>query len=212
MVICYNIPKISNYPHRKASYRGDNMTEQSIFKGKITLNRTGQAKKCISFNFVLPTISLDQVVMHGFKEFNFQDNEKRELSSNHRRIIRQYQHLCPLELTRYSNELINIINSSSHSDKPIEIEASDAGTFICLTAIYSGKIKKECEIIFNLSSSPLRLFPKNLAKSCKKSNNIFVKFIDQRESWFSKLDSISKRPVYIKLKNDIENEELLLIG
>ncbi len=204
--------KISKHPHRKEIYRGDIMTAQSIFKGKITLNRAKGPKKSINFNFETPNIPLEQVVMHGFKNFNFQEKEKRELSSNHRRIIRQYQHLCPLELTRYSNELINIINSSKVESGPIEIEASDAGTFICLTAIYSGRINNDYEVVFKLNSSPLSLFPKNLAKNGKNTKNIYIKFDDQGDCWFSKLDSLSKRPVYIKLKMDREHEDLLLVG
>ncbi|EQC47194.1 hypothetical protein [Bacteriovorax sp. Seq25_V] len=188
------------------------MTEQNIFKGKITLNRSKGPKKSINFKFDTPSIPLDQVVMHGFKDFNFQENEKRELSSNHRKIIRQFQHLCPLEITRYSNELVNIINSTNAEHGPIEIEASDAGTFICLTAIYSGRINNDHEVIFKLSSSPLRLFPKNLAKNHKNFKNIQIKLDGNCDCWFSKLESISKQPVYLKIKMYSESEDYKLAG
>jgi hypothetical protein len=185
------------------------MTVEKLFKGKIKIKNSKKPKKSLDFKFETKDFSIDQVVMGNFCNIGFDEHEKRDLSCTHRQIIKHYQTLDPKTLKKYSAELIKSIKETN-SDR-IDIEASDAGTFICLTAIYSGRLPKNKEIFFHLSSSPIQLFPKTLVKSKTAGHGVSISFCQAGDSWLRAFHCLQKTPDYIEVSNGSfgEDQELL---
>ena len=185
------------------------MTVEKLFKGKIKILNSKKPKKSLDFKFETHDFSIDQVVMGNFCNLGFNEHEKRELSAGHRQIIKSYQTISEKELRKYSNELIKYIKETN-SDR-IDIEANDAGTFICLTAIYSGRLPKNKDIFFHLSSSPIQLFPKSLVKKKNAAHAVSISFCQIGNSWLRSFQCLQKAPSYIEIPTGTfgEDQELL---
>lgn len=185
------------------------MTIEKLFRGKIKILNSKKPKGSLEFKFETHDFSIDQVVMGNFCHIDFDEDEKRELSAGHRQIIKHYQTINERQLKKYSSELIKSIKDSP-SDR-IEIEAQDAGTFICLAAIYSGKLPKNKEIYFHLSSTPLQLFPKSLVKTKTAGHSVTINFCQVGNSWMRSFHCLQKAPDYLEVPNPTlgEDQELL---
>jgi len=185
------------------------MAAEKLFKGKIKILNSKKPKRTLDFKFETQDFSIDQVVMGNFCNLGFNESEKRDLSAGHRQIIKRYQTINEKELKRYSNELIKFIKETN--SERVDIEASDAGTFICLTAIYSGKLPKDKEIFFHLSSSPIQLFPKALVKSKTAAHAVSINFCQVGNSWLRSFNCLQKAPDYIEVPMGTfgEDQELL---
>lgn len=182
----------------------------SVFKGKIKLSNKNKPKVQIPFEFSTTEFSIDQVVMRNFECLNLSDFEKRELTAKHRHIIKQYQNLSPKEVKKFSNELIKAIKGYDHDH--IEINASDAGTFICLAAIFSGKLPKNKEILFSLTGAPIGLFPEAHIKSKVIPHNIVLNFCYREGSWMKSLKCLKEAPEFIELGTQPRYDDQLMFG
>ncbi len=129
--------------------------------------------------------------MCNFNNIEFCEKEKHDLSAAHRQIIRNYQEISQKDLKLFAKELTALINSLN--DEIIDIEASDAGTFICLAAIYSGRLKNK-DIIFHLRSSPINLFDRTFIKNKNAVKNVKINFCDKQESWLRNFTSLKDIP------------------
>ncbi|OIQ19859.1 MAG: hypothetical protein BM556_05075 [Bacteriovorax sp. MedPE-SWde] len=186
------------------------MSFQNLFKGKIKVKTSKKPKASLQFHFETQDFSIDQVVMRNFENISFNEFEKRELSASHRQIIKHYQTIDTKLINKYSKELIKSIKETN-SDR-IDIEAHDAGTFICLAAIYSGKLPKNKDIIFHLSSSPVQLFPQSLVKDTKAGHCVSVNLRQSEQSWLRSFTSLQVRPKYLEIGNDTYHGPELLFG
>lgn len=167
------------------------MNCQSLFRGTVNVKSNKRTLKRLRFKFEYQPFRLQEVMMCNFKNIDFCEKEKHDLCATHRQIIRNYQEINKSELDELAKELIVIINSLN--DEVIDIEASDAGTFICLAAIYSGKIKNK-DIIFHLSSSPINLFNRKLIKNKNAVKNVKINFCVKQESWLRNYESLKDIP------------------
>ena len=187
------------------------MNIEDLFKGKIKVSCTGKrAKSKLDFSFTTTDFTIDQVVMANFDDLNFSNDEKRNLSAKYRQIIKQYQNLNPKELKKFSKDLMKMINQLDSDE--ITIEACDAGAFICLNTIFSGKLPKNKDIYFNLQSVPLKLFPQSLISDSKAINGVSVCLKNPSTSWMREVKSLEKSPKHINIKTEAPCLEELMFG
>lgn len=161
------------------------MQKSLNFKGKIMFSSEAKSKKLTLMSYhtqCLPE-AFDQTMMASFDFLNFSPEEKKQLSTRHRRVLNHYRQLSPFMINSDAKELIeNIMECKSEK---MVIEAHDYGAYICLAALYSGKLPANKKIEFHFESSPLALFPKSLLKNAPKAAGHKVVFKVCEDSWLS---------------------------
>ncbi len=140
------------------------MQKVQHFKGKIFLfDGSNSAKKALmSYKTEPMFVGFEQSMMSAFDFLNFSAEEKKHLSKRHRNLLNSYRQINPFALNADAQKLIDQI-TSCHGNK-LKIEANDYGAYICLAALYSGKLPENKSIEFYFEKSPLALFPKTLLK------------------------------------------------
>lgn len=176
------------------------------FSGKIKVKGAG-ANVIYKFDTVEPC--LNEVMMTNFTHLDFSEEEKRLLTANIRKDIFKFEHLSEKDIKKYSNDLLSLIKKVD-SDR-IQIESNDAGCFICLALIYSGKIPSHIEVHFKLKSIPLALFPKSLVKNKIPQHGISISLCNS-ESWIREFRSLQVKPKFIELSHNLPQEGLELVG
>ncbi len=143
------------------------------FKGKITFSpeARGEKKTLMSYYAEPLEAGFDQTIMASWDFLNFSDEEKKMLSKKHRQMLNNYRQINPFALNVDAQELIEHINKCK-SDSMV-IEAHDYGAYICLAALYSGKLPTNKKIEFLFAGSPIALFPKTMMKSAPKHKIVF---------------------------------------
>ena len=162
------------------------MNCQEIFKGKVKIKSKRKVLKALRFDFDFTNYNLEEVMMCNFEGLKLCKEEKCELSQSHRQIIKNYQRLNQDYLEKFAKQLTKMVNELKHEE--ICIEAHDAGTFICLAAIFSGKLNLEKNITFELDSAPINLFDKNLVHSPNAVKAVNINLHDIKKE---KLKSLS---------------------
>ncbi|MFG1521289.1 hypothetical protein [Halobacteriovorax sp. ZH1_bin.1] len=177
-----------------------------LFSGKIKVKGAGAD---VVFKFDTQEPTFDEVMMNNFSHLNFSENEKRVLTAKNRKDIFKFENLNTKEIERYSNDLLSLIKRVK-SDR-IQIETSNAGAFICLALIYSGKIPSHLDVHFKLHGAPLRLFPRSLAKNKIPRHNISISLCNT-DSWVQEFRSLQKKPKFIELSHISPQADLDLVG
>lgn len=164
------------------------MSEELKFSGVIYSISSQNKKKALHRYETTPTEhKFHQSMMNSFQEFRFSSSEKQKLSREYRMTLQNYINLNVFELNKHAQSLILAINESS--DKNITIEATDYGAFVCLTAMYSGKLSKDKKIEFKLLKSPVGLFPQNLMKK-NPSRAHSSSYCLNSESWINNFETL----------------------
>lgn len=170
------------------------------FKGTVYFLSREQRNRRPLFHYEMDgeDVPLQSSLMSTFDEFCFSYEEKQMLSLKQRKNLSHYLQLNPFKLNGDALKLIKLIND--HTDVKIVIEASDYGAFVCMAAIYSGKIDPSKKIEFHFKHSPVALFPKNLMKSSPKLKfTINYKFHD--DSWIDQFETLYDHKIIpIKIK------------
>ena len=140
------------------------MQKVQNFKGKIFLfdDSTTAKKALMSYKTEPMSFGFDQTMMSAFEFLNFSAEEKKHLSIRHRNLLNSYRQINPFALNSDAQKLIDQITSCK--GHKLKIEANDYGAYICLAALYSGKLPENKSIEFYFEKSPLALFPKTLLK------------------------------------------------
>lgn len=175
------------------------------FKGKVNFyDGDNKRKKLCSLNFdVSPQVpSMGETLMCKFEDLKFTEEEKRELTAKHREIICEYRTIDKKIINRESKQILKLIKNSK-SDS-VTIVASDLGAYICLAAIFSGKIPKNKEVKFELETVPLKLFPSELVKDKMAGQNYPVSIKIDRESWLRPFKSLYTCPNYMLFQNEFD--------
>lgn len=133
-------------------------------------------------------VAFDQTILSSFDSLNLNPEEKRQLSINHRKILNSYRHLNPFALNVDAQEFIEHVTRCKN-DK-MTIYAHDYGAYICLAALYSGKLPLNKKIEFHFTSSPLALFPKTFFKETPKSSEHKIVFHVEDDSWLRPFSSL----------------------
>lgn len=143
------------------------MQKVQHFKGKIFFYEDFKtAKKTLmSYQTEPLEVGFDQSMMCSFDFLNFSAEEKKRLSKKHRDLLSSYRQINPFALNADAQTFIDQINACK--GKKIKVEANDYGAYICLAALYSGKLAEDKVIEFIFEKSPLALFPQTLLKRQK---------------------------------------------
>lgn len=170
------------------------MSKPVSFKGRILFVATTTNRKPVSLKYADPTFkdgfedNLAETMMTSFGHLNFTAEEKKILSRTHRKMLNYYRHVSPFSLNGDAKKLIAEINQST--DSKLTIEAAHYGAYVCLAAIYSGKIDSSKKIEFILEKAPLALFPKAFIKSEIKTNHHKITFRLSDDCWLSPFSSL----------------------
>lgn len=166
------------------------MQKSYSFKGKILFTPIDSVEKKVLMTYMSEGVDagFDQTIMSSFNSLNITPEEKKHLSTRHRKMLNNYRHINPFTLNVDAIELIEQISKcKSHT---IVIEASDYGAYICLAALYSGKLSSNKKIEFHFAGSPLALFPKTLMKNTSKNTAHKIVFQVSENCWLSPFKSL----------------------
>jgi len=144
------------------------MKNRLYFEGKIILkNKNHTIFDFINYKTSPYEYDFHSLMMCSFSKFRFSKLEKIRLTTIYRKKINHFLNINFFELKADSDELITKINQSQF--KNITIEASNYGAYVCLAALFSGKLNKDTQIHFELKECPLKLFPNAFIKKdiCK---------------------------------------------
>ncbi len=151
-------------------------------------------------------LSIDQTFISCFKGLGLTHEEKQVLSVKDRTVIHHYQRLNKDLLLNLADQLIcSIEKKCSNSD--ILIQAEHLGAFICLAAIYSGKLPHNKHIEFRLGNAPFKLFPKTLAnRTLPLSGRYAISFYVDEKCWLNNIFSLQDPPkgfesIYLEKKS-----------
>lgn len=161
------------------------------FKGKIFFSpeARGEKKALMSYYAEPLEVSFDQTIMSAWDFLNFSDAEKKQLSNNHRKILNNYRHINPFALNVDAQELIEHIKKCKM--ERMVIEAHDYGAYICLAALYSGKLPANKKIEFQFAESPLALFPKTMLKTTPKNKDHKIVFSMKENCWLTPFSTLT---------------------
>ncbi len=132
--------------------------------------------------------NLCDTIMGSFESLNFSVEEKKQLSRTHRKIINYYRHISPFSLNADAKQLISTINQSKQTQ--VVIKADHYGAYVCLAALYSGKLSEDKKIEFILENAPLALFPKAFMKTKPKDRLHKIVFNLSEDCWLSPFSSL----------------------
>jgi hypothetical protein len=177
------------------------MSKSVNFKGKILFSGT---RKNTPIKYAHPSFeagfedNLADTMMASFEHLNLTMEEKKNLSRSHRKMLNYYRHLSPFSLNSDAKKLINEINNSK--EDMIVIEAHHYGAYVCLAALYSGKLDHSKKIQFILEKAPLALFPKAFMKAEPKKTHQ-ITFRVSEDCWLSPFSSLySNQKIKYSLK------------
>ncbi len=166
------------------------MQKSHNFSGKILFSPEAKSKKSTLMSYQTEPMEagFEHTMMSSFDFLNFSPEEKKQLSTRHRRVLNNYRQINPFALNVDARELIEQINKCKSST--LVIEAHDYGAYICLAALYSGKLPADKKIEFHFESSPLALFPKSLLKNSPKNQDHKIVFRVCESSWLSPFSTL----------------------
>ena len=170
------------------------MSKPISFKGQILFSHSKASEKKTLMKYAQPTFkegfeeSLADTMMASFEHLNLTAEEKKQLSHSHRKMLNYYRHLNPFSLNHDAQKLIAEINHSKENH--VVIEAYHYGAYVCLAALYSGKISHHKKVDFILEKAPLALFPKALMKSQPTAKHHNVTFRLSDDCWLSPFSSL----------------------
>ena len=166
------------------------MQKSHNFKGKILFSPEAHSEKKTLMSYYAEPLEagFDQTIMASFDFLNFSAEEKKQLSSRHRKMLNNYRHINPFALNVDAKELVDQITKCK--SQSIVIEAHDYGAYICLAALYSGKLPSNKKIEFHFEGSPLALFPKTLLKTQPKNIDHKIVFRVQESCWLSPFSTL----------------------
>lgn len=160
------------------------------FKGKILFSPEARSeKKTLMAYYAEPLeAGFDQTIMSSWDFLNFSNEEKKMLSTKHRKMLNNYRHINPFALNVDAQELVEQIKKCK--SETMVIEAHDYGAYICLAALYSGKLPTNKKIEFQFAGSPIALFPKTMMKSSPKSLEHKIVFRVKENCWLAPFSTL----------------------
>ncbi|MBP9681481.1 MAG: hypothetical protein KBD76_08755 [Bacteriovorax sp.] len=170
------------------------MSKSVNFKGKIQFVGSSVNHKNSFLKYKSPLLNegfqddLADSMMSSFDHLHLSVEEKKCLSRLHRKMLNYYRHLSPFSLRVDAEKLIDQINQSK--ENKLLIEAQEYGAYVCLAALYSGKLSANKKVEFILEQAPLALFPRNFIKAEPKPEHHKVTFRLSEDCWLSPFSSL----------------------
>lgn len=172
------------------------------FQGKvqiidpITCKGRKKPVKNIEFEFQAKKLEMTEILMSHFSHLELSHEEKKNLTFKHRELIAQIENIPAKQIQKYSNALVNELKQ--FKNKSVTIKASHLGAYICLSAIFSGKVPVENDWQFELSSVPLKLFPEMLVKENRAALSQSIHFQMEKDCWMKPFKSLYACPEYLQ--------------
>ncbi|MBY0412608.1 MAG: hypothetical protein K2Q18_00510 [Bdellovibrionales bacterium] len=166
------------------------MQKSHNFKGKILFSPEEHSEKKTLMSYYNESMDagFENTIMSSFDFLNFSAEEKKQLSTRHRKMLNNYRSINPFALNLDAKELVEQIEKCKAST--LIIEANDYGAYICLAALYSGKLPSNKKIEFHFEGAPLALFPKAFLKSQPKNSQHKIIFRVRENCWLSPFRSL----------------------
>lgn len=168
------------------------MHSVALLQAKVQLlsPKSNRRPKTLSFK-IHPQRSpiLTDTLMSNFSHLKLSEYEKRSLTKWQRQEISFYRLTPTKEISQCAHQLVKEINKLKGNQ--ITIKACDFGTFVCLAAIFSGKIDRFKNIHFELALAPLKFFPKDLVdKKNVMNSKMNVTFKSKSDCWLKNFESL----------------------
>lgn len=170
------------------------MKKPQSLKGNIFFIKQKATGKKLSVRFADPYSdinyeeSISESMISCFENLNLTVAEKQKLSLGHRKKLNYFKHLNVFFLNQDAKKLIEQINDSEEND--LVIEAQSYGAYICLAALYSGRISPEKKVEFIIEKAPLALFPKVLIKHMPNTKRLKLTMLMSDDCWLAPFESL----------------------
>lgn len=160
------------------------------FKGKILFSPIAQGEQKILMSYFAEPLEagFEQTIMASWDYLNFSPEEKKQLSTRHRKMLNNYRQINPFALNVDAQELVEQIKKCK--SESMVIEAHDYGAYICLAALYSGKLPANKKIEFKFEGAPLALFPKIMLKTAPKNVDHKIVFEVKENCWLAPFSTL----------------------
>jgi hypothetical protein len=160
------------------------------FKGKILFSQANACEQKTLMSYYAEPLepSFEQTIMASWDFLNLSVEEKKQLSTRHRKMLNKYRHINPFALNVDAQELIELIKKCKA--ETMVIEAYDYGAYICLAALYSGKLPANKKIEFHFAGSPIALFPKTMLKATPKNIDHKIVFRLKENCWLAPFSTL----------------------
>ena len=173
-------------------------TSYDLSSGHVFIKRTriDRLKRVFSFEIDKDPSALNETFNSQFKEVPFAESEKKNLTQRHRFELKFFKTIEEEEISGAVDQFIQDL--SGKFGKTLIIEASSTGAFLCLAAIFSGRLPKNQDWIFELSDIPVAVFPTSLIKETSPLDDYEVNFYFHPKSWMNGFPTLRKAPTELK--------------
>ncbi len=173
------------------------MTSKDLMTGHVFLKKTriDRLKNVYTFEIEKDGPFITESFMSQFKELPLNDKEKSTLNQSNRYELKFFKSIEEDDLGHVINDFINGLKS--YYGKPMIVEASSTGAFLCLAAILSGKLPTGQDWTFELTDLPVAVFPEDLIKSPNSLDDHHVNFQFHPNSWMNSFPTLKKAPATI---------------
>ncbi len=170
------------------------MTSKDLMVGHVFLKKTriDRLKNVYTFEIEKDGPFITESFMSQCKELPLNNKEKSTLTQNNRYELKFFKSIEEDDLGPVINDFVNGLKT--YYGKPMVVEASSTGAFLCLAAILSGKLPKGQNWTFELTDLPVAVFPENLIKSPDSLEHYHVNFQFHPNSWMNSFPTLKKAP------------------
>lgn len=170
------------------------MGSKDLMVGHVFLKKTriDRLKNVYTFEIEKDGPFITETFMSQFKELPLNAVEKRNLSQSNRYELKFFKSLEEDDIHPLVEDFINGIKS--YYGKPMIVEASSTGAFLCLAAILSGKLPKNQNWTFELTDLPVAVFPEHLIKSPQSLEEHHINFQFHPNCWMNSFPTLKKAP------------------
>lgn len=170
------------------------MTSKDLMVGHVFLKKTriDRLKNVFTFEIEKDGPFITETFNSQFNELPLTTAEKKLLSQSKRYELKFFKSLEEDHIQPIINNFIDDLKSQY--GKPMIIEATSTGAFICLAAILSGKLPKNQNWTFELTDLPVAIFPQHLVKSPESINEHQVSFQFHPNCWMNSFPTLKHTP------------------
>ena len=170
------------------------MTSKDLMVGHVFLKKTriDRLKNVYTFEIEKDGPFITETFTSQLKELPLNSKEKKNLSQNNRYELKFFKSIEEDDLHGVIDDFVNGLKS--YYGKPMVVEASSTGAFLCLAAILSGKLPEDQNWTFELTDLPVAVFPQDLIKSPSALDHFQINFQFHPNSWMNSFPTLKKGP------------------
>ena len=170
------------------------MTSKDLLVGHVFLKKTriDRLKNVYTFEIEKDGPFITETFTSQLKELPLNPREKKNLSQNNRYELKFFKSIEEDDLHDVIDDFVNGLKS--YYGKPMVVEASSTGAFLCLAAILSGKLPEDQNWTFELTDLPVAVFPQDLIKAPNALDHFQINFQFHPNSWMNSFPTLKKAP------------------